>query len=501
MAKLLSCLTEVLPEARVRGDASRAISGLCYDSRRVQPGFLFAALPGQHTDGHLYVEEAVRRGAVAVLVEQGRSDVKAGDATVVSVPNTRAALAAVAHAFYEHPSHKLRLTGVTGTNGKTTTTYLVEAIMRAAGRKTGVIGTLAYRIGESAFDAPFTTPEAPDLQSLLAQMVESGVQDVAMEVSSHALSLHRADYCAFDCAIFTNLTRDHLDFHPTADAYFEAKARLFTDPVFMPPAGVRVNIINRDDPASAQLIQRAQGVTVTYGCTEQADLVARPKESSADGTTFEIQTPQGRRSVHLRLLGRFNVYNALAAISAGMAMGVDLGIAAEAVEAVRSVRGRFEKVEAGQDFAVLVDYSHTPDSLEQALSNARLMTEGRLLVVFGCGGDRDPGKRPIMGSVASRLSDLCFITSDNPRSEDPQAIINQIVEGIPRSAKRRCQVEPDRRRAIRLAIESARPGDTVLIAGKGHETRQIFADHVEPFDDREVAASILREMRGGCSDC
>jgi UDP-N-acetylmuramoyl-L-alanyl-D-glutamate--2,6-diaminopimelate ligase len=497
VVKSLAALLEVLPEACVQGDASRAISGLCYDSRRVEPGFLFAALPGQHTDGHHYVQDAVARGAVAVLVEQGKGDVGAGGATVVSVGHTRPALAALAHSFYDKPSHRLRLTGVTGTNGKTTTTYLVEAIMRAAGRKTGVIGTLAYRIGDSAFDAPFTTPEAPDLQALLARMVEAGVEDAAMEVSSHALSLHRADHCAFDCAIFTNLTRDHLDFHPTAEAYFEAKARLFKDSVFMPPAGVRVNIVNRDDESSMRLVQQAQGVTVTYGCTEKADVVARPTETSAQGTTFEIQTPQGRRPVRLRLLGRFNVYNALAAISAGIAMGVDLAVAAEAVESVPVVRGRFEKVEAGQEFAVLVDYSHTPDSLEKALSNARLMTEGRLLVVFGCGGDRDAGKRPIMGAAAARLADECFITSDNPRSEDPNAIIEQIAEGIPRSAKRRCRVEADRRQAIRMAMESARAGDTVLIAGKGHETRQIFADRVEPFDDREVAAQILRDLHGG----
>jgi len=491
--KSLASLVEAVSGAQVRGDLNRAVRGLTHDSRQVEPGFLFAALPGQKTDGHLFIPQAVERGACAVVAEAGRGDLETGEAALILVPRTRPALAAIAACFYDCPSRQLSLTGVTGTNGKTTTTYMLEAMMRAAGRKVGVIGTLAYRIGDEVLEAPFTTPEAPDLQRLLRQMVDNGVTHAAMEVSSHALAQHRADHCEFSCAIFTNLTRDHLDFHADAQEYFEAKARLFRDQALMPTQRARANIINLDDPSGRNLASIAGGVTITYGCREQADFFARDVEVSDEGTSFRVDSPQGSRQVSLHLLGRFNVYNALAALAAALAQGVSLDTAVAALEQVPPVRGRFEKVEEGQDYSVLVDYSHTPDSLEKALLDARNLGARRVLVVFGCGGDRDPGKRPIMGGLAARLADVCFVTSDNPRSEDPDAIIAQIIAGVPRSFKHRCRVEPDRERAIAAALREARSRDVVLIAGKGHETKQIFADRVEAFDDREVAARLLRE--------
>jgi UDP-N-acetylmuramoyl-L-alanyl-D-glutamate--2,6-diaminopimelate ligase len=494
LLKSLASLVEAVSGAQVRGDLSRAVRGLAHDSRRVEPGFLFAALPGQKTDGHLFIPQALERGACAVLAEAGRDELQTGDATLILVPRTRPALAAMAASFYEYPSRRLALTGVTGTNGKTTTTYLLEAILRAAGRKTGVIGTLAYRIADHVMDAPFTTPEAPDLQGLLRQMADAGASDVAMEVSSHALAQHRADHCEFLCAIFTNLTRDHLDFHADAKEYYKAKARLFHDRVFMPAQRARANIINADDPSAPGLIAAASGVTITYGCQSPADVFARSVQVSDRGTSFLVETPHGSRPVALHLLGRFNVYNAMAALAAGLALGADLDTAVQALERVPPVRGRFEKVEQGQDFSVLIDYSHTPDSLEKALLDARNLGQRRVLVVFGCGGDRDPGKRPIMARLAARLADVCFITSDNPRSEDPAAIIQQVMSGVPRSLKHKCHVEPDRKQAIALALREARPGDLVLVAGKGHETKQIFADRVQPFDDREVTTALLREM-------
>ncbi|HUT73709.1 MAG TPA: UDP-N-acetylmuramoyl-L-alanyl-D-glutamate--2,6-diaminopimelate ligase [Armatimonadota bacterium] len=478
---------------RLTGAPEVRITGVAYDSRAVEAGNLFACLPGRQTDGHLYISDALARGAVAVLVEPGRvaDGQDFGAAAVVSVDDTRSALAAVADAFYDYPSRQLSLVGITGTNGKTTTSYLTAAILRHAGFTTGVMGTLGHRIGDELVPAHHTTPEAPDLQRLLRRMVEAGVTHGALEVSSHALALRRADHCAFSFAVFTNLTRDHMDFHTDATDYFEAKARLFCDPLLFPRHRLRINVINADDPAGRALTARAVGLTVTYGIEGRGDVMARDVALSAAGTSFRVQTPQGVLPVNLQLVGTFNVYNALAALAVALGVGVELEPAVAALESVAPIRGRFERVEAGQDFAVVIDYSHTPDGLEKALRDARRLVPGRLLVVFGAGGDRDPGKRPLMGEIAARLADLAFITSDNPRSEPPERIIRDIVAGVPRASRRRCHTEPDRREAIRLALDEARAGDLVLVAGKGHETYQIFADRSLHFDDREVVTEIV----------
>jgi len=475
------------------------VAGLAYDSRQVEAGYLFAALPGTRSDGHRYLGQALERGATAVLIRpEGKALVPAsGQATALVVGDARVALAQVSAAFYGYPSRSLRIIGVTGTNGKTTITYLVEAILRGADRRTGVIGTLAYRIGEQTIAAKHTTPEAPDLQAVLAQMVEAKVGDVAMEVSSHALAQHRADFTEIEVAVFTNLTRDHLDYHANVDEYLQAKRRLFIAPELQPTRHPRVNVVNADDPASDQLVQGTQAPLVRYGLSEGAEIRATDVEVSVTGTSFALITPTGRYGVRLQLLGRFNVYNALAALAVAYAQGLDLPRAIGALEAVAPISGRFQRVGDGRRCTVVVDYAHSPDGLEQALFTAREMTRGRVIAVFGCGGDRDTGKRPLMGGIAARLADLCVITSDNPRSEPPEQIIEQIWEGVPEEQRSRCLREPDRRRAIEQAIDRAGPDDVVVIAGKGHENYQIFADRTIHFDDREVAEQALSSQGVG----
>jgi len=496
MMSLFELLAEV-NYLRLVGAPEVEITGVACDSRKVAPGNLFVCVPGQRTDGHLYIGEAIGRGAAAIITQSGHlpegQDV--GGVTVVEVDDCRAALAAISNAFYGYPSRQLFLVGITGTNGKTTTSYLTEAILRQAGYTTGVIGTLGYHVGDELLPADHTTPEAPDLQALLRGMVDAGMTHAALEVSSHALALRRADHCAFSFAVFTNLTRDHLDFHADPRDYFEAKARLFHDPVFFPRDRLRINVINADDSYGRVLADRAVGLTVTYGIEGRGDVMARDVALSPAGTSFRVETPQGVLPVNLKLVGSFNVYNALAALAVALGVGVELERAVAALESVLPIRGRFERVEAGQDCAVVVDYSHTPDGLEKALRDARRLVSGRLLVVFGAGGDRDPGKRPLMGEIAARLAEQVFVTSDNPRSEPPEAIIRQIMTGVPWASRRRCHVEADRRQAIRMALEEARPEDLVLIAGKGHETYQIFADHTIHFDDREVVGEITAERR------
>lgn len=496
--KTLSCLLANVAAAQTRGPLEVEIQGLAYDSRRVVPGGLFACLPGTQTDGHRHLHDALGRGAAAVVVRpEGLAEVPAEtSASVVVVDDARLALARIAAAYYDHPSARLHLAGVTGTNGKTTTTYLMDAIWRAAGNTTGVIGTLAYRIGDQTFDAVHTTPEAPELQQILADMVAGGVSHAAMEVSSHALTQRRADGCEFRTAVFTNLTRDHLDYHGDPESYLAAKQRLFADPELMPSAGDRVNVINADDPAAERLKAAARGEVITYGIDKPADLRAKDLVADGVGTRFALESPWGSGVVSLRLLGPFNAYNALAALAATLSEGIDLDAAASALADVEPIAGRFQQVGSGRPCTVVVDYAHTPDGLEQALRAAREVARGRLIVVFGCGGDRDPGKRPIMGQIAALLADACVITSDNPRSEPPDAIIDQIVAGIDPGRRDVCTVEADRRSAIEMAIAMAGPEDLVLIAGKGHETYQIFADRTIPFDDREVAAEAL--AREGC---
>ena len=469
----------------VIGPADREFGGLAHDSRTVRPGDLFAAIRGFTQDGHRYAADAVRRGASVLLVEH---PVEALAATQVVVPDTRRAFAAAAAAFYGHPSRALRVCGVTGTNGKTTTTFLVDAILRAAGRRTAVIGTLGVQRDGAPVDfhaTTPTTPEASDLQRVLREMLDRGVQDVTMEVTSHALELHRVADTRFVTAVFTNLTQDHLDLHRTLEAYRDAKARLFA---MVESDGV--SIVNADDPYGAAMARVSRAPAWTYGIERPARIRAEALSVTPRGTGMTVVWPDGRVPLALPLPGRFNVSNALAAFAVGLSRGVAPDTMRRVLETTPGVPGRFEPVDEGQPFAVIVDYAHTPDSLEQVLRLAAELSPGRRIVVFGCGGDRDRTKRPIMGRIGTTLADYAVFTSDNPRSEDPEAILREIEAGVP--GARNYTSEADRRKAIEEAIARARPGDVVVIAGKGHETYQIVGDQVIDFDDRAVAREVLR---------
>jgi UDP-N-acetylmuramoyl-L-alanyl-D-glutamate--2,6-diaminopimelate ligase len=476
-------------QGEVRGDAGTRVTDVVLDTRQVRPGALFCCVPGTRFDGHDLAGKALDAGAAALCVERPLDL----DVPQLLVGGVRGLLAPLADAFFDRPSRRLDLVGVTGTNGKTTTTFMLEAIFRAAGRTPGVLGTVEVRVGDQRRPAVHTTPEAPDLQRLLAEMADSGVGAAAMEVSSHGLALHRVDGTRFKAAIFTNLTQDHLDFHADLDEYYQAKRRLFTAP-FTP-----LGIVNIDDRYGRLLAGTAEVATVTTGTAADADWRAADVAASLDGAAFKLESPAGSRPVRLRLAGHFNVANALGALAAADAIGIDLDTAVAGLEGLAGVPGRFERVDAGQPFTVLVDYAHTPDSLENLLRAARAVTGGRVIVVFGCGGDRDRAKRPLMGEIAGRLADLAIVTSDNPRSEPPEAIVAQVAEGVARGAgPDGFQVEVDRRAAIRAALAMAGPGDAVLIAGKGHEQGQeLAAGRKVPFDDRVVATQELHALGAG----
>ncbi|MFH1009154.1 MAG: UDP-N-acetylmuramoyl-L-alanyl-D-glutamate--2,6-diaminopimelate ligase [Candidatus Latescibacterota bacterium] len=461
------------------------IGGIEYDSRRVKPGDLFVAIRGQRADGtpfdgHEYVSVAVDRGAAAVLLER---DIEVA-ATRIVVPDSRKAMARLASKFYGDPAAQLSIVGITGTNGKTTVSHLIRALFEQGGIRTGLIGTLGYFVGTDRIDAPFTTPESVALHRTLSDMVRAGQEAVVMEVSSHALALDRVYGVPFAGAVFTNLTRDHLDFHGTPERYLDAKSRLFEDLDAHSWA-----VINRDDPAGPTLMARTRASTLTYGFSEDADVRVQKECLSPRGIDLTVDTPDGALDLSLKLRGRFNGSNALAAVAVGVACGMDRAVIQEGIGSVSGVPGRFEAVDAGQGFLVLVDYAHTPDAWERVLSTARELSPGRLIVVFGCGGDRDRGKRPEMGAVADRLADLSVVTSDNPRTEDPDAIIRQIEGGMSPGGARTVLV--DRRDAISEALRQARSGDVVLIAGKGHESVQILGTRRVPFDDREVVRELL----------
>ena len=475
-------------QGEVRGDAGTMVTDVVLDTRKVAPGALFCCVPGARVDGHDLAGKALDAGAAALCVQRPLDL----DAPQLLVGGVRDVLARLAVAFFDDPSRRLDLVGVTGTNGKTTTTFMLESIFRGAGRTPGVVGTVEVRVGDQRRPAVHTTPEAPDLQRLLAEMVDAGVQAAAMEVSSHGLALRRVDGTRFKAAIFTNLTQDHLDFHADLDDYFQAKRRLFTGP-FTP-----LGVVNVDDPHGRLLAGTAEVAVVTTGTAADADWRATEVAASLEGTSFRLRSPAGTSPVRLRLAGQFNVANALGALAAADALGIGLETAVAGLEALAGVPGRFERVDAGQPFTVLVDYAHTPDSLDNLLRAARAVTGGRVIVVFGCGGDRDRAKRPLMGEIAGRLADLALVTSDNPRSEDPETIVAQVAEGVARAAgPDGFLVEVDRRAAIRAALAMAGPGDAVLLAGKGHEQGQEFAEGRKvPFDDRVVAAEELRALLG-----
>jgi UDP-N-acetylmuramoyl-L-alanyl-D-glutamate--2,6-diaminopimelate ligase len=478
----LERLAAALGDARIAGGAAREITAVVHDSRSVVPGALFVALRGAHHDGASFVGDAIARGAVAVVLDAahaGRLLPLPPDVAALVVADEARALSRLADAFYGAPSRELRVIGVTGTNGKTTTVHLAAAALEAAGMPAGIVGTLGVRLRDEAWPLANTTPLADELQRTLAALRERGARAVAMEVSSHALALGRVADVRFAVAAFTNLTRDHLDFHGSFEAYAAAKRSLFEQAAHA--------VLNADDPYGArwatELRARDRDV-VTYALDADADVRATALELHAEGSAFTVA---GVRYT-LQLPGRFNVQNALAALCIARALGVSDAATRDGLAAVERVPGRMERI-LGDGVAVYVDYAHTPDALERVLRAAREVTRGRVLAVFGCGGDRDGGKRPEMGSVASALADVAIVTSDNPRSEDPAAIIAAIVAGMDGSAE--VTVEPERRAAIRRAVHAARPGDVVVVAGKGHEAYQIVGERTIPFDDaREVRAAL-----------
>ncbi|HEY3416013.1 MAG TPA: UDP-N-acetylmuramoyl-L-alanyl-D-glutamate--2,6-diaminopimelate ligase [Armatimonadota bacterium] len=487
----LQSLVESLP-VRLLGDPRVEISGIQYDSRKVRPGDLFACQPEVHAHGHQYIPQALAAGAVALLVEDA-AQAPAGMPAVVA-DNSREALAWMSAAFYGHPADRLTLIGVTGTNCKTTTITVLRHLLQRAGHPTGLIGTMAYHIGDEVLKARHTTPQSLDLQAMLAHMCDVGLTHAVMEVSSHALCQHRVTGCHYRAAAFTNLTQDHLDYHQTLEAYRAAKLELFANPRYQPRDGALLGVVNADDPNAEEFARRALGPIRRYGITS-GDYQAVDVQLRADGSTFLLRHPAGAVPVHLQLVGSFNVSNALAALSLALWLGVDPRLAAEAMGEIPPVDGRFQRVptSGGDQPTVVVDYAHTPDGLEKVLSTAYEIAPGRVVVVFGCGGDRDRTKRPKMASIAEQFGRTVYVTSDNPRSEEPLSIIEEILTGFSPAGRARVQVEPDRAVAIRRAIREAAAGDLVVIAGKGHEDYQIFADRTIHFDDREQAAAALAE--------
>ena len=472
------------------GPTGTEIESVAYDSRKVTPGAAFFALRGTKLDGAEFVEDAVRRGARAIASENPRRAGLAEDIAWIELPSgsERRALAGVSANFFGRPADQLQLVGVTGTNGKTTTAFLVDAILRAAGHTTGLIGTTGYRTPKGSRAAGNTTPESLDLQQMFAEVRDAGGTHAVLEASSHALAMERLWGCHFAVAIFTNLTRDHLDYHKTFEEYFAAKRVLFEGSGAGAPDTA---VINADDPYAAQLAGLARR-TLTYGLKGVADLTAKKFALSFHGLEFTAQTPAGNVEVRSPFVGRINVYNILAAIGAGIGLGIPNAKIEEGIAKLELVPGRFQRIDEGQPFLVVVDYAHTDDALRNLIATAReLGPSARIITLFGAGGERDRTKRPLMGEAAGSLSDLVVLTSDNPRGEDPLLIINDVAVGL-QKANAKYRIEPDREQALAIAMDEARPGDIVLLAGKGHETYQVLRDGTVEFDDREKARAILR---------
>jgi UDP-N-acetylmuramoyl-L-alanyl-D-glutamate--2,6-diaminopimelate ligase len=481
------------------GDLNQEVSGLTYDSRKIKAGQLFFAVAGEKVDGHDFIGEAIRRGAAGVVSARNSAPVRS--AASVRVKDVRRAMGLWSAHFFGHPSRQLKLVGVTGTNGKTTLTYLVESMLASAGMEPGVIGTINYRYRGREVPAHHTTPESLDLHALLAEMRQAGVRSVAMEVSSHALAQERVRGLEFDVAVFTNLSRDHLDYHRDMDDYFLAKSKLFTDYLMASSKARRAAVLYGEDPRGGELIAqvRSQGLEVwSYGEGSQWDVHPLKVDSDVAGLRGKIQAKERSFEFTSALIGAANLQNILGAVGVGFALGLSAEAVAKGIQKLQSVPGRLEKVENDLGMTILVDYAHTPDALEKVLGAVRQLTRGKVVTVFGCGGDRDRGKRPLMGEIAARLSDLVVLTSDNPRSEDPLAILREVEVGIRQTdlkllsqsaleAARGYWLEADRRAAIGLALRRARRGDLVLIAGKGHEDYQILGPKRIHFDDREVA--------------
>ncbi|MGQ9646773.1 MAG: UDP-N-acetylmuramoyl-L-alanyl-D-glutamate--2,6-diaminopimelate ligase [Thermodesulfobacteriota bacterium] len=498
-------LLEGVEIKRIAGDPLQEIKGIAYHSKRVEEGFLFVAIRGFEFDGHQFTEEAIKRGAKALLLEEGR---EGSDRTMAFVANSRQALAKVASNFYGNPSAKVKLVGITGTNGKTTTAHLLESIFKKAGYSVGVIGTINYRYGQKVIPASNTTPESLDLQGILAEMVREGVSHVIMEVSSHGLDLDRVWACQFDHALFTNFTSDHLDYHKTLEHYFKSKRKLFAECLRQSQKPRRFAVTNSDDPRGEEMVEGIDLPVIRYGLGASCDVTADQMVFTFDGLACRLKTPQGICSIHSPLVGRHNLYNILAAVAMAIGMDLPLRTAKEGVEALERVSGRFEKVENRKGINVVVDYAHTQDALERVLSEIRnIQRDGKIITVFGCGGDRDRTKRPLMGAVAGTYSDLTILTSDNPRTEDPLAIMDEVERGLRslpleewhqndmgawRMSRGYLKIR-DRKEAIQTAIRLAHPLDTVLIAGKGHENYQIIGKQTFPFDDRVEAQKALEE--------
>src|ERR1700722_18615506 len=484
----LSDLIQRLSAKSIQGPVDREITGVRYDSRRVNSGHLFVAVRGDAFDGHSFIEQAIEKGAVAVVGEHGALSQRA---TTIVVPDSRAALAQLAATFFGDPSRKLKMIGVTGTNGKSTTTFLIKHLLERANQSTGLIGTVQYEIGERRLPASRTTPESLDLQELLNQCVEAGCRNVVIEVSSHALSQGRSNEIEFDVGVFTNLTRDHLDFHHGMKEYFQAKARLF-DSLRQSSKKEGKAIINIDDPYGQQLVARIGRdlPIITFGMGARAEFRASDFKVEMKGTSYRLDAKDKSYLVRLPLIGRFNIYNSLAALAAACAAGLDVRSAVLALAKAPQIPGRLEVVPAKRKFQVFVDYAHTDDALLNVVKTCRDLNPNRLILVFGCGGNRDRTKRPLMGAVADQYADYAFITSDNPRKEDPEAIVRDVEAGF---KHKNYEKVVDRKEAITRAIAMAQPRDIVLIAGKGHEKYQEFSDHTVPFDDVETAARALEE--------
>ncbi len=483
----LELLLKAVQPMNVSGPLDRDITAICYDSRRVIEGALFVALPGEKSDGTQFIDAAIDRGAAAIVSEKPGLITRA---TGIQVADARHAMADLAAAFFRHPSQKLKVAGVTGTNGKTTVTFLLKHILDSDFLRCGLIGTVRYVVGERELPADRTTPESADVQELLWQMRSAGCKSCAMEVSSHALALHRVRGVEFDVGVFTNLTQDHLDYHRTMEAYFEAKAGLFSGIRDQPRKKGRA-VVNGDDRFGVKLADRfgrGDMEVITYGMGRSAQFRASDVKMDFSGTTYQLEALRKNYLVHMPLIGTFNVYNSLAAIAAAHALGVNIRNAVKALAAAPAVPGRLQGIPAQKPFRVFVDYAHTDDALINVLKTLRELNPSRLIAVFGCGGNRDRAKRPKMAAAVDALADHAIITSDNPRKEDPLAIIEDIKPGFRRLTP---EIVPDRREAIFHAIAMAQPRDIILIAGKGHEATQEFSDHTIPFDDAAIAASAV----------
>ncbi len=495
-----------LEGCRLQGDENLLVSGVAYHSGEVEPGGVFVALKGARTDGHRFLADALARGAAAIVTEQELM-APAGVA-VARVPQARLALAHLSAALYGHPSRELTLVGITGTNGKTSTAYLLEAILGHAGRRVGVIGTVNYRAGQQTWPAPVTTPESLDLQRLLRAMCDAGVSHVCMEVSSHALDLRRVDRAAFDVGVFTNLSQDHLDYHRDLEDYFTVKSRLFLEILGNGAAPSGLAVLNLDDPRGRELHRRVRVTALTYGCHPDSQVRPLTHEFRPNGIKARLTSPMGEMEIDSPLVGPFTLANILAAAATALGLGLPAEVVAQGLSSLSGVPGRLERFGPPEGPGVFVDYAHTPAALALALGALQQLEFSRIITVFGCGGDRDRKKRPLMGRAAAAGADLVIVTSDNPRSEEPLAIIQEIEPGIAAAGlekiseaaamqgKRGYLVVPDRRSAIRLAVKLARPGEAVLVAGKGHEDYQIWGTERRHFDDREEVAEALKEYHG-----